>query len=461
MSARVHWGPIIAGLLLALGASTLRGLIGRTSRREMIEGTGQVADTQRWRPLGDSSGYGPGAVGEGAGGYPLGRGQSRPQSTAIGAELGASRPERQATMDSMFETGQITAGIDVYGADGNKVGTIVSTQTDYIVVEQEVFASSDYSFPTTDYYIPISAIVSLDDGKVYLTVATDQVLNQGWDTEPVVGAGSASTGIASASSGSVADPGFTGADVLDDSQGFAAWSREHEATSVEDTDAAAEGARSIPFEPEGLPSTMRERDTGDRWVETDVFDQQRTAELSLSEERAAPEWSSLPRPVTASDADPFTECSTTEQPVAASDTEPFAATETGAESRQWSEWETDTAPREETRGDENLTVATTGDSRRDRGAGRRAGDSLLDDATNKARASKDAPSKSGARSRTQSGQLRSKRGDTLVGTIEKQHDVDFGVRSDMHLSTLLARRGVDSLEDLLSAAKSTASGGKR
>jgi hypothetical protein len=36
-----------------------------------------------------------------------------------------------------------------------------------------------------------------------------------------------------------------------------------------------------------------------------------------------------------------------------------------------------------------------------------------------------------------------------VGTIEQQYHVDFGVRSDMHLSTLLEQEGVGSLNDLL------------
>lgn len=63
--------------------------------------------------------------------------------------------------------------------------------------------------------------------------------------------------------------------------------------------------------------------------------------------------------------------------------------------------------------------------------------------------SNDAPGMRGDRSRTKDGTLREKRGDTHVGTIEKQYGRDFGVRSDMHLDTLLDRRGVDSLNDLI------------
>ncbi len=61
----------------------------------------------------------------------------------------------------------------------------------------------------------------------------------------------------------------------------------------------------------------------------------------------------------------------------------------------------------------------------------------------------DAPGMRGCRSRNEDGQLREKRGDTHVETIERQYGRDFGVRGDMHLDTLLERRGKDSLNDLV------------
>lgn len=59
----------------------------------------------------------------------------------------------------------------------------------------------------------------------------------------------------------------------------------------------------------------------------------------------------------------------------------------------------------------------------------------------------------GPRSRTESGSLREKRGDTNVGTIEEQYHRDFGVRSDMHLDTLLEKKRVKSLKQLLERSK--------
>jgi hypothetical protein len=63
--------------------------------------------------------------------------------------------------------------------------------------------------------------------------------------------------------------------------------------------------------------------------------------------------------------------------------------------------------------------------------------------------SHDAPGMRGDRSRNEDGELRRKRGDTDVGTIEDHYGRDFGVRSDMHLDTLLRREGAESLSDLL------------
>jgi hypothetical protein len=57
------------------------------------------------------------------------------------------------------------------------------------------------------------------------------------------------------------------------------------------------------------------------------------------------------------------------------------------------------------------------------------------------------------RSRDANGQLRHKRGDTLVGNIEREYGVDFGVRSDMRLDTLRGKTGLTSMEGLLRRAR--------
>ena len=61
----------------------------------------------------------------------------------------------------------------------------------------------------------------------------------------------------------------------------------------------------------------------------------------------------------------------------------------------------------------------------------------------------DAPGMRGDRSRNQDGQLRDKRDDTHMGTIEQQYNRDFGVRSDMELGNFLEKKGIASLNDLI------------
>ncbi len=63
----------------------------------------------------------------------------------------------------------------------------------------------------------------------------------------------------------------------------------------------------------------------------------------------------------------------------------------------------------------------------------------------------DAPGMRGNRSRNQSGQLRNKRDDTHMGTIEKQYNRDFGVRDNKELGNFLKEKGIKSLNDLINS----------
>jgi hypothetical protein len=62
---------------------------------------------------------------------------------------------------------------------------------------------------------------------------------------------------------------------------------------------------------------------------------------------------------------------------------------------------------------------------------------------------KDAPGMRGHRSRNENGLLRNTRDDKHVGTLEKQYNRDFGVRADMHVGTLLEKKGKKSVNDLI------------
>jgi hypothetical protein len=55
----------------------------------------------------------------------------------------------------------------------------------------------------------------------------------------------------------------------------------------------------------------------------------------------------------------------------------------------------------------------------------------------------------GQRARDLSGELRQKRGDTLIRTIEKMYGVDLHRRSDMKLETLRNEIGVTGIKTLI------------
>jgi uncharacterized protein (TIGR02271 family) len=72
---------------------------------------------------------------------------------------------------------QIKTGTDVYGSDGEKIGSIAGVADTYFVIEK------GFIF-TTDIYVPMSAVARVDDDKVMLSMTKDQVENEDWTREP-------------------------------------------------------------------------------------------------------------------------------------------------------------------------------------------------------------------------------------------------------------------------------------
>ena len=72
---------------------------------------------------------------------------------------------------------QIKTGTDVYGSDGEKIGSIAGVADNYFVIEK------GFIF-TTDIYVPMSAVARVDDDKVMLSMTKDQVENEDWTREP-------------------------------------------------------------------------------------------------------------------------------------------------------------------------------------------------------------------------------------------------------------------------------------
>src|SRR5215213_6974488 len=178
-------------------------------------------------------------------------------------------------MSTGYTSTDIITGAEVFGADGDKVGTVAAVYPGYIVVEKGFF------FPT-DYYIPMSAIASYDNDQVYLTVAKDAALNSGWDAQPA--------DLETASY----DTSLT-TDTVTDTDRLAA-------ARIESDDEIR-----IPVMEEELTATVRPQEAGAVRIEKDVVSEQRTLDVPVTEERVRVERRVVDRPVTAADADAFEE----------------------------------------------------------------------------------------------------------------------------------------------------------
>jgi uncharacterized protein (TIGR02271 family) len=172
------------------------------------------------------------------------------------------------------ETAPITPGDEVFGSDGEKVGTVADVQPTYLVVEKGFF------FPT-DYYVPLSAVTMAEAGQVYLMVTKDAALHSGWDVVPDLTA--------------TTDTQVLAQDRLVGEPEMAAY------------EVAAEDDLVIPVREQELSATLREREAGAVRVEKRVVAEDRVLEVPVTEEQVRVERRIVDRSVGAADADAFEE----------------------------------------------------------------------------------------------------------------------------------------------------------
>ena len=234
------------------------------------------------------------------------------------------------------ESSQISVGDDVYGSDGDKVGTVAEVQQSYIVVEKGFF------FPT-DYYIPTSAIASASGGQVYLNVAKDAALNSGWDTVP--------------------DTGTVLTDVDVTATGGTRATSQAEVGAYE---VAAEDELRIPVMEEELTATVREQEAGAVRIQKRSCRGGPRARGPRHDEQIRVERRIVDRPVSASETQAFEEIVidvplTTEQVELQKQARVAEEIVVSKEATQRTERVSDTVRREEVYVDEDAT------HRRDRG----------------------------------------------------------------------------------------------
>jgi uncharacterized protein (TIGR02271 family) len=171
-------------------------------------------------------------------------------------------------MGTGYTSTNIMTGAEVFGADGDKVGTVAAVYPGYIVVEKGFF------FPT-DYYIPMSAVASANADQVTLNLAKDAALSSGWDAQP--------TDLETASYDTSMSSGF----------------------GAGTAQVATDEEIRVPVMEEELTATVREREAGAVRIEKDVVTEEQTLEVPVTEERVRVERRVVDRPVTAADADAF------------------------------------------------------------------------------------------------------------------------------------------------------------
>jgi uncharacterized protein (TIGR02271 family) len=180
---------------------------------------------------------------------------------------------------------QVTVGDDVYGSDGDKVGTVADVQASYLVVEKGFF------FPT-DYYIPFSAVSQVSDGRVMLNMPKDAALNSGWDTVPDV------------TSTPLIDRDTYATDVVADTPDL---TRDSNRSTMAAYEVAADDELVIPVREEELSASVRQREAGAVRVEKRVVAEDRVLEVPVTEEQIRVERRVVDRAAGAADADAFEE----------------------------------------------------------------------------------------------------------------------------------------------------------
>jgi uncharacterized protein (TIGR02271 family) len=200
----------------------------------------------------------------------------------------------------MSWSNQVQVGDEVYGSDGDKVGTVAEVQSGYVVVEKGFF------FPT-DYYIPMNAITQAGNGQIVLNVSKDTALHSGWETIP------------DASSTTLSDTNMTAVTGTDLMTGTAvdaaAWQTDTVVDQAQVTgqaqvagyEATSEDELVIPVREEELTATVRETEAGAARIQKRVVSEDRVLEVPVTEEQIRVERRVVDRAAGANDADAFEE----------------------------------------------------------------------------------------------------------------------------------------------------------
>jgi uncharacterized protein (TIGR02271 family) len=187
-------------------------------------------------------------------------------------------------MDSTTNPFQPREGMDVFGSDDEKIGEVDTVESNYFVVRKGFF------FPE-DHYIPVDAVSTFDEDRIYLNYTKDQVLEQQWGSPPVAttterattsdhdttAAGTTSADYDTAATGTTGTAGTVDTeDVLDRDVADRDYTQ-HDSTEQHETN--------IPVHEEELVTRRRDVDRGSVNVSKHVVEEEAAVDVPVTEER--------------------------------------------------------------------------------------------------------------------------------------------------------------------------------
>lgn len=107
---------------------------------------------------------------------------------------------------------RLTTGWDVYGSDGEKIGSVAEITDEYLMIQKGLIF-------TTDLFVPLSDITDADEGRVHLALTKRHIEDGDYTTQPPRG-----TDIAAAHAAR-----DTGYDAAERAEGMTAGLRRNEA----------------------------------------------------------------------------------------------------------------------------------------------------------------------------------------------------------------------------------------
>ena len=196
-----------------------------------------------------------------------------------------------------MEVNQIQHGWDVFGSDGDKIGDVSDVGPNYVLV------TKGFLF-TKDIYIPTSAITGIENDRVYLNIAKDQVDSMGWDQAPMgdTGSGTAAYGTTATTDTGTTTYADTDTDTTtyrdDDSTTVTTQSSTTDSDYVEQpvqrtqtdqvqrstTDVSDDDNIRVQRHEEELQATKTMRDSGEVRVSKDVVEEEQTLEVPVTRE---------------------------------------------------------------------------------------------------------------------------------------------------------------------------------